>query len=192
MAEHFGGLLSQTPRGSGPAPGAEAQPDNSAAAALGNASRVMGLIANKNIPPRMKAELWNSVIVPNLGEMMGGGIPAFNEWPEELDEYAKRASGILKEKSLTSEEKVQALKSLMASAEEDIGLAPGIQKFREMQEEQNDFETHQMLQIMMGGQDGSEPSDEDVAAFASIRQRNPQAAVSAAEMIDNMLAGGEE
>ena len=191
MAENFGGLPIQTPQGSGPAPGAKAQQDNSAAAALGNASRVMGLIANKNIPPGMKAELWNGVIVPNLGEMMGGGIPVFDGWPEELDEYAKRASGILKEKSLAPEEKVQALKSLMASAEEDIDLAPGIQRFKEMQELENDEDIFQMLRMMQGGQDGGEPSDEDVAAFAAIKTRNPRAAVSAADMIDNMRAGRE-
>ncbi|KKL90553.1 hypothetical protein LCGC14_1903530 [marine sediment metagenome] len=172
---------------------ARGQQNNSAAAALGNAFKFMGLIASKHIPAKMKLELWNTHIAEGLGEVIGGdGLPTFDQWPEELNEYAKKAHGILGEKSLTPDEKVQALKSLMASAGEDIALAPGIQRFREMRELDNDEDTFQMLRIMQGGQDGSEPSDEDVAAFASIRQRNPQAAVSAAEMIDNMQAGGEE
>tara|TARA_R100001086_G_C11749317_1_gene234846 strand:+ start:258 stop:734 length:477 start_codon:yes stop_codon:yes gene_type:complete len=142
----------------------------------------MGVIANKNIPPKMKVELWNSSVSPELGKILGGAvIPSFSEWPEELDDYAKRANSILKEKSLSYDEKVAALKSLLATAEEDINLAPGLQGMKESKEISDGLDTHQMMEMILSEQDSS---DEDVENFHDIRSRNPQAVVNAAKIID--------
>ena len=186
MPEPFRGLAQgQAPQSPGPQPAGNGGQGNSAAASLGSVARVMGLIANKNIPPKMKVELWNSSVSPALGEILGGAvIPSFSEWPEELDDYAKRANSILKEKSLSSEEKVAALKSLLAMAEEDINLAPGLQGMKESKEIEDGFDIHQIMEMMLSGQDGSDPGDEDVANFHAIRSRNPQAVVNAAKIID--------
>jgi hypothetical protein len=122
MVEPFGGLAQgQSPQSPGPQPAGNGGQDNSTAVSLGRVARAMGVIANKNIPPKMKVELWNSSVSPELGKILGGAvIPSFSEWPEELDDYAKRANSILKEKSLSYDEKVAALKSLLATAEENF------------------------------------------------------------------------
>lgn len=183
MVEPFGGLAQgQSPQSPGPQPAGNGGQDNSTAVSLGRVARAMGVIANKNIPPKMKVELWNSSVSPELGKILGGAvIPSFSEWPEELDDYAKRANSILKEKSLSYDEKVAALKSLLATAEEDINLAPGLQGMKESKEISDGLDTHQMMEMILSEQDSS---DEDVENFHNIRSRNPQAVVNAAKIID--------
>lgn len=184
MPNHYGGLLNKPQQNVGPTPGAQAQPDNSAAAALGNAFKFMGLVASKHIPPRMKVELWNTHIANGLGEILDGGIPTFDVWPTEMDDYAKKAHGILGERNFSSEEKVQALKSLVESAGEDIALAPGIQSFKEDREFQSNVEVMEVMEMMQAGE-GTDISDQDIGRFMEIRNRNPKAFVDASEMLDN-------
>ncbi len=155
------------------------------AADFGRAARAMRMVAHPDIPALMKNGLWNGVVAPSMGEAMGGGgLPTFDSWPEELNDYAKKADRIMNGAKLQPEEQAAALKALMAEAELDYRLAPGIETFKKDQEFQHNVETMQVME-MMGAGEGSELSDGDVATFMGIRSRNPKAFVDAAEMLDN-------
>ena len=155
------------------------------AADFGRAARAMRMVAHPDIPALMKNGLWNGVVAPSMGEAMGGGgLPTFDSWPEELNDYAKKADRIMNGAKLQPPEQAAALKALMAEAELDYRLAPGIETFKKDQELQHKMETLKVVDMMEAGED-SQLSDEDVRRFIDIRNRNPKAFVDAAEMLDN-------
>ncbi len=174
----------------------QANPEQAAAADLGKVSKMMGLIANKNAPPLYKKEIWNATIARTLGDMMGGdGLPSFDVWPEALDDYVVRADKILNDKKFQNQDKMAAMKGLMAEAETDIALAPTIRDFKKSAAVDRDYDVLRMTELMESQEDG-EVTDQEAREFAEIRERNPDAINEALEIKEGLaahrMAGGEE
>lgn len=162
-------------------------------AALGRLNTAFSAIGNKNIPNNMKVDIWNSGIVPAWNKIYGSShtgdendviLPELNEWHDSLNDYVKKAQGILSDKKMNLQQKSSAMSALVIEAgSNDVNIAPIAQQLKQMRVDEVNRATLRAKELMQRKSTDT-LTDAEVTEFAQIRAQFPKAVIDAAGLID--------